>query len=467
MENLPFVILLSIFFMTASLMFFYIRRLKFKFLQNNVSKKFANKYLYSSLLIKDICYHILKQNSLKYRKMTECLTKNKILQFYNLVNDELIKSKINICDKKISKKFIKDIGYQLALAKLYIKENKYDKGLKILQNLQKNKMSSAQKACFRYLMGQISLYESDLLIATEDFSFALKIFKKKNMLFEEAETYFMLGTAYRVSGVYDTAELMLKTSADLFSKTFSFNGEAEALGTLGLLMSVQNRFEEAHSYFQKALDKTSQNKTLRSFILSQIAMLELVEGHHKQALNFAKESLEQTKSDIAKANGYDVLSRVNMAEKHYASAVKNAVLAFDLFFKNHNYSAAFESLYIKAFALSKAKRLDESEKNLRFLLEIEKKHKHCFHIAGAYTLLGVVLLNKDQPDRAKSMFNLALSKELCNNRKTGVAIDYTNLAIVEKLQGNIEKAYENIQKALSQSNDLDENIISIIKNSLN
>ena len=142
-------------------------------------------------------------------------------------------------------------------------------------------------------------------------------------------------------------------------------------------------------------------------------------------------------------------------------------MAFDLFFKNHNYSAAFESLYIKAFALSKAKRLDESEKNLRFLLEIEKKHKHCFHIAGAYTLLGVVLLNKDQPDRAKSMFNLALSKELCNNRKTGVAIDYTNLAIVEKLQGNIEKAYENIQKALSQSNDLDENIISIIKNSLN
>lgn len=467
MENLPFVILLNIVFLAICLMFFYIKKLKLKFLQKIISKRFINKYIYSSLIINDICRYMLKQNRCNYQKMLNCLIKNNLNEFYKLVINKDIKSKIDICNGKISKQPAKDIVYLLALAKFYIKRNKQDKASEILQSLFHEKMTLGQKACFRCLMAQISVYEGDLFVATEDLNISLNIFKKKKMLFEEAEAYFILGTIYRVSGIYDTAEFMLRTSVDLYNNLSSTKGEAEVLGTLGLLMSAQNRFEEAHDYFQKALTKTERDKTLKAFILSQVAMLELIEGHNKKAFNIASSALKQSNNDVATANLYDVLSRVALADKKYKSSVEKASLAFDLFFKNKNYSAAFESLYTKAIALFKAEKFQESEKNLRYLLDIERKYKNCFHVAGAYTLLGLVLLENNCPDRAKAMFNQALSKEICNNRKIGMAIDYANLAIVEKLQGNNEEADKNLQKALSQTKDLDEDIIEKIKKVLN
>ena len=53
------------------------------------------------------------------------------------------------------------------------------------------------------------------------------------MLFEEAETYFSLGTIYRISGIYDTAELMYRTALNIYADLFSNKCEAETLGTLG------------------------------------------------------------------------------------------------------------------------------------------------------------------------------------------------------------------------------------------
>ena len=111
----------------------------------------------------------------------------------------------------------------------------------------------------------------------------------------------------------------------------------------------------------------------------------------------------------------------------------------------------------------RAKKIKESEKTLRQLIKIEKNCKHCFHIAGAYTLLGLILLENNYPDRAKAMFNQALSKELCNDRKIGAAIDYANLAIVEKMQGNHDEALKNLQKALNYEQDIDEELIKKIK----
>ena len=124
-------------------------------------------------------------------------------------------------------------------------------------------------------------------------------------------------------------------------------------------------------------------------------------------------------------------------------------------------------MYLRASALSYIGKLDESEKVLRELIEKEKTHKSCFHIAGAYTLLGLVLLKKNEPERAKAFFNQALSKELCNDRKSGVAIDYANLAVVEKLQGNNDEAYKNLQKAIAQAEDIDVKLVEKIKTMLN
>ena len=65
------------------------------------------------------------------------------------------------------------------------------------------------------------------------------------------------------------------------------------------------------------------------------------------------------------------------------------------------------------------------------------------------------------------LFNQSLNLELCNERDIGIAIDYTNLAIVEQKCGNKEKAKENINIAIKYAKDLDQELYEKIKDLLN
>ena len=468
MENLIFIMFLILLSAAVGLTFFYIKRLKKLFLTGLISKNMINQNLYSSLIVKDICNHILSCKKNKQDNILKALLENNFNRFRKELTNKAIVSKIDLCIKKNIIRFeSKDIVYLLGLAKRYIQENRQNKALEILQQLKIKKLSLIQQAYYKQIMAQILLFEGDLLTASEDLYIALNIFKRKKMLFEEAETYFIIGTIYRISGVYDTAEIMFKSSWEIFAGIGSLRRQAEVLGTIGLLMSAQDRFEEARDYYQKALKKAAFDKTLRDFILSQQAMLELVSGKIKKADEIASGVLKNTKNSSVKANILDVLARIKFSEKKYQAAVKYASQAEELFYNNKNYSAYFECVYLKAIILVYAKKLDESENVLRKLIEEEKTQKSCFHIAGAYTLLGLILLDKNEHQRAKAIFNQALTKECCNNRKTGIAIDYANLAIVEKLQGNNKEAFENLQKALSQAKDTNENLIKKIKEIFN
>ena len=464
MENLVFAVIFITIFVAIGLMFFHIKKLQKLFLIRLITKRLANKYLCNSLVVNDICNYIIRCKKNERNKLLNALFEDNFNKFCKQIGDKNINSKIKLCIKKNTQsEKTADIVYLLTLAQHYIKENEQNKALEILQNIKVKKISSIQQVYYRYLMAQISLFEGDLLLASEDLNIALRFFKKKKMYMEEAEAYFILGTTYRISGIYDTADFMFRASQEIYAHIGSQKGEAEAFGTLGLLMAVQDRFDEAHDYYQKALQKALSDKTLSDFVLSQEAMLEFVKGDIKKAQKTAANILKSTKNDNVKATVSDILSRIKLNEKKYSSAVKYATISYEIFFRNKNYPASFESLYLKATALSYAGKLNESEQVLRDLIEKEKNHKSCFHIAGAYTLLGLVLLKKNEPERAKAIFNQALSKELCNDRKTGVAIDYANLAIIEKIQGNNDEARENIQKAIAQVKDFDKELAEKIR----
>ena len=62
--------------------------------------------------------------------------------------------------------------------------------------------------------------------------------------------------------------------------------------------------------------------------------------------------------------------------------------------------------------------------------------------------------------------NQALRLELFSNRKTGAAVDYANLAIVEKKQGNIYDAHKNLAAALQYAKDTDKDLYDMLKNAL-
>ena len=462
MEFLPIIFLSVVFILTFLVVVHSTKKIRSIFLKKLINKSLCNKPIYCSLLVDNICLYILKSNKKRKNKIINALIKNDFTSAFEQISDKKISNSLRLIDgKKVEES--NDILHYLLRAKYYLKTNNQDKAGKILQKISGKKMSPAQKMYLRYLLAQVAVFEGDMLTATEDLSTVLRFFKKKKMCFEEAEAYFLLGTIYRISGLFDTSEFMLRTSCEIYSQLNSTRGEAESLGTLGLLMSVQKRFDEAKDYYSKALEKAKNHKNLQEFIILQQIMTEFLKGDLKTANKEANTLLKKAKNNMVKASANDILSRISLAEKKYSVAVKYAKESAHKFLVNKNYPAFFESSYIYASALFENGKLAESESVLRDLIEKEKKYSCCYHIANVYTLLGLVLLKNKQYDRAKAVFNQALSKEFYNDRKVGIAIDYANLAIVEKNQGNTEEAFNNIQKALAQVKDIDDELYNKIK----
>ncbi len=467
MQYLPFFILLLIAVLVPIWAIVKIIRLKYLFLQKIVSKKIMDRGLFSTIAIKEFTNYIFNQK----KNIQKLLLKNILDDKFNLVCDNiqnpLIKAKFKLMVKGvISKIEYPDNLYNLMSSEFYIKNNQHIKAQNTLQKINKEKLNKPQKGLWFLQIAQIALFESDLLTASEFAAKALKIFQKKNFVFEEAQTYFVLGNIYRVCGVFDSADFMLRSALKLFKYLGAKNDEAEVLGTFALLMSIQKRFVEAENYLAKAEKIIPNKREIVGFIQCQKSMLAFIQDDIKSAEKLAKDILNKKYLPSVTAMANDILSRIAITKKMFNNAIKYANTASNIYLNEKNFASYFECQYIIAEAYVRNSDLDMAEIILRELINKEKHHKSCFYIANAYTLLGLVLLQKNEPNRAKAVFNQALNQELFNNRKTGAAIDYANLAIIEKKYGNIKNAHKNLTAALQYAKDVDDDLYNLIKSAL-
>ena len=367
-------------------------------------------------------------------------------------------------EKKINNSHISDNLTVLMSVEKLIKSNDFEKAVLLLQDVPENKLTKKEKALKLFLTAKIATFEGDFLTASETAAAALKLFQKYNLLFEEAQTYFLLGNLYRVSGIFDSADFMLRSAVKLFSFLKAEKYLAETFGTLGLLMGVQKRFDEANQYFEKASAYAAKDKSIGDFILCQQALLALSDD--KPLL--AKKILQPFSKGMCdtKATGLalETLARISLSEKKYSSVIKNAKTAVEEYKKQKNFAGYFECCYLMATAYAKQNKLNQAEDVLRKIIEEEKLHKSCFFVANAYTLLGLVMLKKGEISRAKTIFNQALKHELRCDRKYGIAIDYANLALLEKKYGSNDEALKNMEAALCYAKGADEDLYEAIKN---
>ncbi len=443
--------------------------LKQFFLQKILIKKLINCSFFSTLPIKDLSAHILQKKKHVKKQMLQYISDDNFANLAKSLNYPLMEAKLNlILNGKISTLKKSDHIYELMKVCCLLQKNKHQKASEILFNLNPKKMYSANKAVWKLCSAKIALFEGDFLSASEDAAVALKILHKTNMFFEEAETYFVLGTLYRVSGIYDSADFMLRSSLDLFRAVGCLHREIEVLGALGLLMSVQERFVEATYYFKKARDlaQKANYQELCAFADCQNAILNLLQNNLKDAEKIIKNILQKRLTLNVEAMSCDVLARIKMRQKKYQATAKYSKKASLIYYKKRNFAAEFDCDYLAAEALFNANKFDEAENILRNLIEKEKYHKTCFHVANALTLLGIILIQKNEFARAKAIFNLALKQELYNDRKIGVAIDYANLATVEKKCGNMSDARKNLETALKYAENIDKDLYNKIKDAL-
>ena len=97
----------------------------------------------------------------------------------------------------------------------------------------------------------------------------------------------------------------------------------------------------------------------------------------------------------------------------------------------------------------------KAETVLRRIIQEAGGHSTSFHIANAYSLLGLVFMRRGELQRAKGLFQQSLEQEQKNDRWSGQACDYANIGLLELRCGRKEQAKTHLNAALELALNLD------------
>lgn len=322
-----------------------------------------------------------------------------------------------------------------------------------------------------YYFGQAvaHLQEGDMLSASQSASAALKNFQNLHYSPEEADCYLLLGEIYRLSCVNDVAQTMIETAAEIYRKQNLAYSYAQATAAMGMLMMFQNRITEARELYIKALHITKY-PVLQADIYNQIALLELTENNlsaAKKAVTSAVHFHQDHHNIYGYAYSLQLIAHIAFTEKKYHRAGQYAHKAGALYRKCKNYSAYCECQYLQSNSLYKLQKYIKSEPLLRDLLSVAKFHPNSFHISTAYSLLALIYLKTGDLHRAKALLMQSIALEQQNNRCTGLAADYTNLAVIAQISEQPDEAAKNLMAAAEYAQKSgNTELISLIENKL-
>lgn len=356
--------------------------------------------------------------------------------------------------------------YILLFALMQIEFFAFGEARRTLKKLSFKKLRGVENAYYNLVSAYIYISDADMLSASANASAALKYFQKHDMPIEEAKTYLLLGEIYRITYVSDVAQTMMESAIKIYrkSKLNLFEGRATAM--LGMLFVSANRLEEAQDKFEKAL-KISESEQLKAEVLNQMSLLEIARKNSKKSFKYANEALklhEKNKNERGTALSLQLLAHIYKDEQRPNKAFEMAEKATRIYQKQRNFSAVCECLYLQSSVLYKQHKFKRSEEILRRILEISTRHICNFHQANAYSLLGLIYLQKNDLSRSKVLLQQSLHLEQRNERANAMVADYANLSLIESLRGDENAAASNLQTALEYAlKTEDEELINLIK----
>lgn len=419
-------------------------------IENILAKELVEKKFFTTLVLEDWADYI---NRLP-RKQIKCqiaeITKGKIKsQIATITNQELRNLVCFLVNGRGIENLSKgDCLSQLLYAQYLISEKKLKQADNVLADI--GKISYRFKGLRLLILAKINIAEGQLREATEFAFAAAECFKKQRWLYEEAATYNILGDIYRLAGIDDTAEIMLKSALKIWQKINCNIRTCETLGCLGILCAAQGRFEEAEDYFVQA-ENNDVGKSIKNLNLSIVchhAMLNVVKGDYKQALKMIDGIDCQKQNDGIKALAKLVVARAKSKQGHYKKACDLADEASRLYVKMQDYMAACEAQYLAAEICLQFEKYHEADERLHKILHFMDNRASLFSKADVYVALGVGMLGKDELEKAKDYFYEALNMEISQNHFVDAALIYANLAEVFRRQGEIKEEKQCLESVL-------------------
>ena len=341
---------------------------------------------------------------------------------------------------------------KVALSCLYLAQNNKDDAFLLFDDIDSSKLSKYWLGQFFYLRALLAMKHGDLLPATTDIQMSINIFASTKSYYEEAKATLLFAEICKFSTLYDVAELYYRNALKIFEYLNSYTDRAYALGSLGMLMVLEERNEEALEYFKQAIEHytTVDNKSGIGNILNQQALLYISQNKTNEALVDLAQAIKMNKNN---KNGlglsYDLRCYCYANMGDYNNVIIHAQTAIDLYSKSKNMGAKHEAMYQKSLAYHKLNAVVEAEQLLRLIIEQHNNDSNsAFYIANVYNLLGIIYLDKKDYSRAKGLFNQSIFYEQQGCRQNALALDYMNIALIEQELGDKEQSVVSLGKAL-------------------
>ncbi len=338
-------------------------------------------------------------------------------------------------------------------AQLAARNADLDKAAEILTSMPEAKLPLLLEAEKMRLLAQIALKNGDLQQASQNMMLAARFFQKKRAFAEEAYAYLELGIIYRAAAVEDVAHFMFATALKIFEKMRINQGIADTAANLGMLWVMNEKFDDAAKYFAKSLkiNHKLKRQAAGAYVLTQAGLAALLQHNYNKAyarLKYAIRIQEKILNFSGAALAYEILAYAAYENKNWEQLKKYTAKAAPLYWQEKNIAAFLETDYLAAWAENETGEIEAAEKRLRKLIDLALKSESCFYIGNAYNLLGLILLKKNQPERAKAIFLQSAAREQKDERFGAAATDYHNIALIEYKKGDIGQALKTFQTAL-------------------
>lgn len=314
-----------------------------------------------------------------------------------------------------------------------------------LRRLSVLRQTKAEEAWQAYFNAKISLYAGDMYAASRHAVEAACLFKKVRHFPEEALSYTLLGDIYRFCAIYDVAQMMYDSAAEIYRLSDIKAGEAEVLACKGMLWMSRERFAEATELFCRSRRVFKKLKLMfkEAETINQLALLNLMRKRFKPALKYAVVAAEKHRiADNIQGWAYsqEILALISAQQADYTAAADYARQAQKGYAEAKNHPAYMDAAFLEAEALFNLDDCPAAADCCCRIIKYAARRRTSFRMAKVYTLLGLIDNRLQDFKSARVMFKRSLAWEQKNGQCAAAATDYINLAQVETNCGNLSAA---------------------------
>ncbi|GGK38611.1 MULTISPECIES: ATP-binding protein [Flavobacteriaceae] len=281
-----------------------------------------------------------------------------------------------------------------------------------------------------YGIGLRYYYTGDYINAIENFTRAIQFCHFTENFKTSGAAYSMLGTVFRINGIYDRAiEYFIKSGLNYKKANYS-EGDAWVSYLMGRVYADLKNPKKALAYYQESLKNYKEIASITGEITGkvicyeQIALVNLESGNLEVAFENINDLLKiqlEKNSKYGMSNAYSLLGRANYLKGNYEEA----------------------ELY-----------LDKS-------LKLKKETKNFIGLPIIYEYLGLCLIEKGNLKEGFRQINRGLELAILNNQKKIQLDIYAKLSEVYLNLNNLEKAVINQKKLIETQNDIFFGVASI------